>query len=102
MLALSEQEMERSRKNHSVILKSLISVGQVHVAEAIGMHESTLSKMIGEGHLERFSHILAKLGLKVVPQEYKCYDAKSIDALLTLAKERMAQLETPEQLSFED
>lgn len=43
--------------------------------------------------------MLARLGLKVVPVEMRCYDEQTIGTLITLAKQRMAQIETPQQLA---
>lgn len=101
MIALSDEQLARSRKNESVILKHLASIGQVHLANMLGIHESTVSRWKDKEFTE-LSQTLAALGLKVIPEEMRCYDPKSIDALLTLAKERMGQLESTDQLIWED
>ena len=46
--------------------------------------------------------MLDALGLKVVPRELKCYDEKTMAALLQLAKERMNQCSTTQQLEWDD
>ena len=101
MASLSPAQQESARKIGSSILKRLASVGQVHVAQSLGVSESTVSRW-KDKEIEETAQFLAVLGLKSVPADYKCYDPKSIDALLTLAKERMAQLESPDQLKWED
>ena len=100
MPALSTDQQGTARKNASSILRALASVGQVHVATALGVSESTVSRW-KDKEIDEMGQFLAVLGMKAVSANYKCYDPKSIDALLTLAKERMAQLETPEQLNWE-
>lgn len=62
------------------------------------MSESTISRHISEGHLERSIRILAEVGLKVVPAEMKCFNPKDIDAILHQAKCWLAHVESSEQL----
>ncbi|PRC93072.1 CII family transcriptional regulator [Solimicrobium silvestre] len=100
MNPLSAEDVERSRKNHAIILSRLASVGQSTVANGIGVHESTISKM-KDGDLERFAKIAAVLGLKVVPVEMKCYPADKMDAILILARSNLNEISCVEQLSFE-
>lgn len=102
MGALSDDQASRARKNESAILKALASVGQRNLADALGIDESAISRLKSDGQVERFSTMLAVLGLKVVPTHMHCYEGKSIEALLTLAKERLAQIEQPEQLAWDD
>lgn len=92
---------ERARKIESTILQSLSRHGQAHVAQDIGVSESTVSRWKAE-QLTMVAGLLASLNLKVVPIEMKCYQPESIAALMQLAKERVAQLETPEQLVWEE
>ena len=72
-------------------------MGQNTVAEAIGTSESTISRL--KGDVPQFAAMLAKLGLKVVPVEMQCYDEKTLASILELARQRMAQLESPKQLA---
>ncbi len=97
---LSDEQAERSRKNLTAILTGLSREGQVHVANAIGVHESTVSKLKDE-NFERLSQILAVTGLKVVPVEMRCYPPDEIEALLVLARKRLGGLESAQQLSWE-
>jgi hypothetical protein len=97
MAALSPTPDESARKIVQSIFHRLASVGQVAVAEAIGVSESTVSRM--KEDVPRFAGMLSKLGLKVVPAEMKCYDEKTLASILQLAQQRMAQLQSPSQLA---
>ena len=57
----------RTRKTLAVVLQALASVGQRATAEAVGVSETTISRMKSEGDLQRFAQILTALGLKPVP-----------------------------------
>lgn len=102
MNAVSVETQERSRKNHSMILQRLSSVGQVNIAKTLSISEGTVSKMKSEGAIEQFSLMLAALGLKAVPIEMQCYPREQIGAILTLARANLQRIETPDQLTFED
>lgn len=96
-----KEPSERARKIESLILQALSRTGSEPVAREIGVSEATVSRLRNE-HLRHFAALLAATGLKVVPVEMQCYRFESIAAMLTLAKERMAQLETPQQLAWDD
>ncbi len=91
----------RARKIEREVLKRLASVGQARIAEQLGVNESTVSRW-KDGDIARWARFLALLGLKATPQDYRCYDEKTLSAMLTLARQRMAQLESIEHLQFED
>lgn len=74
-------------------------MGQVHIADAVGVHESTISKM-KESEFLRFSQILAACDLKVVPADYRCVDPAMMDALVTMS--RTALNKTSEKLVWDD
>jgi hypothetical protein len=76
---------ERARKNLSIVLNAMAEKGQNELAKAMGVAESTISRMKGEGGLEQVVGALAHLGLKVVPVGYECYDPEYVAALRTLA-----------------
>lgn len=90
-----------TRKNQQLILRGLASVGQAFVATQLGVNESTVSRW-KETDIERFAKMLAVLGLKVTPQAYRCYDESTLQAMLTLAKQRMNQLDDIGSLAWED
>ena len=100
MKPLLAADAERARKNLTLVLQSSASLGQKGIAEKLGTSEATISRLIS-GDLERVCQVLAVLGLKVVPIEMQCYPPEKIRILLSLARDHLNQLETPEQLSFD-
>lgn len=97
----SVQPCERSRKNLSAILQGLASVGQAKLAEGLSVSEATVSRW-KEKDAEQCARTLALMGLKVVPESMRCFDQQQIGAILTLAKQHMAQIENTEQLAWEE
>lgn len=100
MAALSSIPDDSSRKTVSLIFQRLASAGQVTVAQALGVSEATVSRMKEE--VPRLSAMLSVLELKVVPADMRCYDEKTLTAVLELARQRMAQIQTPQQLVWGD
>jgi len=90
-----------ARKNEQLILRGLASRGQAPVAQALAVSESTVSRW-KDGEIARWAQCLSVLGLRVVPVEYRCYEPKTLEALLTLARQRMDQLDSVEQLPWEE
>lgn len=82
-------------------MQALSRVGSEPASREIGVSEATVSRLKNE-HLPHFSKLIAALGLKVVPIEMQCYRPAAIAAMVTLAKERMAQIESPSQLEWEE
>jgi len=101
MAESSPNPEEWARKNERAVLSRLASVGQARIAEQLGVNESTVSRW-KDGDITRFCKFLALLGVKVTPIEYKCYDEKTLQAMLTLAQQRMSQLSAVEHLAWED
>ncbi|MGJ8686117.1 MAG: CII family transcriptional regulator [Spongiibacteraceae bacterium] len=99
MIPSSTTSMERARKNLATTLRALASVGQAPVAKAMGISEGQISKLKSE-RLEEFCELLAHCGLKVVPQDHKCYPQKYVDSLHYLA-ERGMQLPPPDEIEDE-
>lgn len=97
MAAVFPQPDETARKIVKVIFQRLSSVGQNTVAEALSTSESTISRL--KADVPQFAAMLAKLGLKVVPAEMRCYDEKTLASILELAQQRMAQIKSPVELS---
>jgi transcriptional regulator with XRE-family HTH domain len=91
----------RARKNGAAVLHAFGRVGQVAVAEALGISESTVSRL-KNSELEQWASLLAALGLKVVPVEMRCFNPEKIGAILTLAKDNLANITGPEGLTWED
>jgi ABC-type sugar transport system ATPase subunit len=97
MAAVNPIPDETARKIVRLIFQRLSSVGQNTVAEALATSESTVSRL--KESTPQFAAMLAKLGLKVVPAEVQCYDPKTLAAILELAKQRMSQIQNPQQLA---
>ena len=71
------------------------------MAAAMGVSESTISRMLAPDHLDKLSLLLAHAGLKVVPIEMQCFPQEKVQALLTLARDHLATIEHPGQLTWE-
>ena len=100
MEALSGDIHERSRKNHSALLQGLSRAGQVRVASALEVSESTVSRM--KGDFQQLSKLLAACGLKVVPSEYKCAKPEMIEAALIFARAALEQTSKDNSLIWDD
>lgn len=92
---------ERARKNESTVLHALAGVGQSHVAACLKMSESTVSRM-KDADIGRYSAFLAAIGLKVVPQSYKCAKPDVIAAALTLVKASMHNLNEDASIFYDE
>lgn len=84
MPAVSLSPTERARKNEQIVLQAFAAMGQGELAKAMGVHDSTVSRM-KEGGIETFAKVLAHLSLKVVPVGVECFDPEYVTALRTLA-----------------
>lgn len=100
MAALSPEQTLASRKSLSAIFNGLQRVGQVHVAQALSVSEGTISRLKSE-EMPRFADLLTVCGLKVVPEGFRCYEPKVIDALLVLAKEKLNRMQGSAELEWE-
>ena len=101
MPPLSVTPLERARKSEAAVLQALAEPGRaVAIATAMACSEATISRLKNE-HLASFCRLLAHAGLKIVPTEMHCFPHARVQALLTLARERMQELETVEQLQWE-
>lgn len=103
MNTVSLMPSETARKIVGNILHRLAAVGQTTVATRLQVSESTVSRMKEkDAEIQRCAALLDALEMKAVPREMKCYGEKSLAAILQLAKERMAQIEEPSQLQWDD
>lgn len=91
---------EKARKIVRTIFQELSRVGQNQVAQALSVSDSTVTRM--KDDVPRFAGMLSALGLKVVPENMRCYEEKTLAALLELAHQRMEQIKTPQQLAWDD
>lgn len=73
---------------------------QTAIAAAMGVSESTVSRLMSD-HLDKLALVLAHAGLKVVPVAMQCFAPDKVDALLTLAKAHLSQIQNSDQLTWE-
>lgn len=91
MNAVSATPAERARKAVQLALQRLQEPGTgVSLATAMGVSEATVSRIKTE-RLEEVLLLLAHLGLKVVPAEFKCVDAAAY-AFLTSTHEKVMRV----------
>jgi hypothetical protein len=82
---------ERACKAMQLVLQRLQEPGSaVSVAAAMGVSESTVSRLKNE-HMEGALRLLAHLGLKVVPAEFKCVSPDAY-AFLTATHEKIMRV----------
>lgn len=101
MNTLSPEQRETTRKGLTFLFQQLSSMGGEQVAEALGVSEATLSRIKNED-LERCLNLISILAGKVVPFIARCYTPETIEPLLQLAKQRMAQLDNVKQLEWDE
>jgi len=105
---LSQQQLAWSCNMQSQILTAIDTTGQEAVAGCIGIHPTAITKMKSpqsnakHSDIERICHILAVVGLKIVPADMKCYDAAKIDILFRLAKDNFQRLEEVDDFFHDD
>lgn len=92
----------RARNNQQMMLNKLASTGQSPVSKALGVHESTISRMKEqEGAIAQIAMLCAIVGLKVVPIEMRCFDPKDIDTILHQAKRWVNHIGSSNDLEFD-
>lgn len=91
---------ERARKNEQIVLQRLASVGLKQAADAAEVDESTISRW-KEKLVTQFCRVLARLGLKVVPDTMRCFDPADIESILHQAHRWMQHVKSAEQLAEE-
>lgn len=100
-MAESSPDVDSSARNSlTAILKAVELVGQSTIAEGCGVDPATITGDKAK-FWPRFAKTLAIAGLKVVPVESRCYMPETIDSILTLARQRMAQLDDVKQLEWD-
>ena len=95
--------LERARKISATVLHSTQrDATQVALAAAMGVSESTVSRMLAPDHLDKLALLLAHAGLKVVPVERICVDPQMYEAMTRIASKAMADTETAQRLVWGD
>lgn len=72
---------DRAKRYHSLALQRMASVTQTALSVAMGTSETTINRIKTE-RLEEVMLMLAHLGLKVVPESFKCVNPESYDFLV--------------------
>jgi hypothetical protein len=99
--AVDPKVEEAARKSVSAIFAGLSRVGQVQVALALGVAESTISKAKSD-EIPTVARILAAAELKVVPAHYRCVEPRKMEALVMLAGQELDRLRARPELVWED
>jgi hypothetical protein len=92
---------ERARVTVSLVMRALATQSGAVIATAMGVSEPTISRLKNE-HLEQVSLMLAHLGFKVVPCEYKCYNPEYVESILTLARAQLLENGAPKTLEWDE
>lgn len=93
---------ERSRKIAFTVRKAMQEQGkQVALAAAMGVSESSISRMQGET-LDAFASLLAHCGLKVVDASSVCVSRERAEAMGVLLNAALRKTENPAQLLWDD
>lgn len=74
-----------ARKSDHTVRKSLASIGQKTLAEALGRSEPWVSRW-KDSEIQPMCELLAALGLKVVPVSFKCLPDEHIRSLEYFAR----------------
>jgi len=101
MPALSADPQARARKIESVVLHAAHDGKQAAIAAALGVHESTISRLLSE-HLPKLAEILARSGLKVVPEHYRCVDPEVARAIELLHERAIARVGSAVSLMWDE
>jgi len=96
---------DRARRIERTLLQRMQSVGQVAVAHAMGVDESTVSRLRAPDtkiNLPALAAMLDCLGLKAVPVEMQCYRPEDIEPYIHLARRHLEHVQSARDLIYED
>jgi hypothetical protein len=91
----------RARKITSLVMHHVHDGKQVAIATALGVHESTVSRLLSD-HLEKLAQVLAHAGLKVVPEGFRCVDPEVAHAIEVIHAKAMGRIGSTVSLMWED
>lgn len=94
MSPASQELAERARPFASLILRRLADVGQVRLAEAIGVSEATISRW-KDSDVQRTAEMLLALGLRVWPEDAIILERPDYIALLQMADRGLQAMRDP-------
>jgi len=90
---VSSELLESTRKTaaqlEGEILRRLAEVKQAHAADCMGVHASTVSRMVAED-LPKFAQFLAAIGMQVAPAENMMFSPERIEMLEDIAADYFA------------
>ncbi len=75
----------RAREIEAMVLRRLGECGQGAAAQALQVSEATVSRL-KDGQITTISRLIAFLGLKVVPEEYREVNPEVLAAFITIYK----------------
>ncbi|HEI8439556.1 hypothetical protein V8P92_02165 [Acinetobacter baumannii] len=97
MSKLSNDLTARARNTRALVMQALASKNNGEIADRLGIDASTLSRMKndkksnGLSEIENACALLDVLGLKVIPENYECYDRQFVESIFFLARLSMAR-----------
>ena len=103
MSQLSSEQLARSRR-----MQSIADAGQCVIAEKLGVHATTVGRMLkpkengDAGEIERLCDLLALTGLKVVPQDYRMLKPEVLESMLAINKEFYRRIESVDDLAHDE
>lgn len=80
-----------ARHNFSVILRAMGGISQAEIAERMGVHPSTVSRLKSNGDLERACQILAACGFELPSEEKQLYDKTFVESLQVLVAAKLSR-----------
>lgn len=91
-------------KSGKLFFARLRSQGNEAVSNILKCSEGTVSELSGKDkykfNFNSLCELLARMGLKIVPAEYKCYNPDDIERIMYFAKRGMESM-NPESLEWD-
>lgn len=91
-------------KSSKLFFAKLRSVGGEATSNILKCSEGTVSELSGADKYKLNFHsmceLLARMGLKIVPAEFKCYNPEDIERIMHFAKKGMEAM-NPESLEWD-
>ena len=78
--------MRGEAQTEAQMLRAMQIVGQGRVAEAIGLSQSRMSALVGEGLMTRTARIVSALGFRLVAADEPVFEAEYVRSLETLVR----------------
>lgn len=101
MTEVSESVAVNARKIEATVLQALSTSGQRSAAKALGLTDTAVSRL-KDGQIAVVSQLLAFLGLKLVPADFKVVDPIRAQAMYTLYEAAISRMSNPADLLWEE